>query len=130
MKKTSFLLAATALALLAGGVHAQPVARNGVLADSTGRTLYIFDKDMPGKSNCTGGCLTAWPAFMAKPTAKPDGDFDLVVSNGASQWAFKGKPLYYFAGDANPGERNGDGSGGSWHVVPASTPSASSSAKY
>ena len=40
MKKTSFLIAATALALLAGGVHAQPVARNGVLADSTGRTLY------------------------------------------------------------------------------------------
>lgn len=118
MKKTSFLLAATALALLAGGVQAQPVARNGVLTDGAGRTLYIFDKDTPGKSNCTGGCLTAWPAFVAKPTAKTEGDFDLVASNGANQWAFKGKPLYYFAGDANSGDRNGDGSGGSWHVVP------------
>ena len=118
MKKTSFLLAASAIALVAGGVQAQPVARNGVLADGAGRTLYTFDKDTPGKSNCTGGCLTAWPAFVAKPAAKPEADFDLVASNGAQQWAFKGKPLYYFAGDASPGDRNGDGSGGSWHVVP------------
>lgn len=129
MNKTSFLLAGTALALLAGSVLAQPVARNGLLADSAGRTLYIFDKDTPGKSNCTGGCLTAWPAFVAKPNAKPEGDFDLVTSNGTPQWAFKGKPLYYFAGDASPGDRNGDGSGGTWHVVPASAVSAGSS-KY
>lgn len=118
MKKTSFLLAGTALALLAGSVLAQPVARNGVLTDSAGRTLYIFDKDTPGKSNCTGGCLTVWPAFVAKLGAKTEGDVDLVASQGVQQWAFKGKPLYYFAGDANPGDRNGDGSGGSWHVVP------------
>jgi hypothetical protein len=33
------------------------------------------------------------------------------------QWAFDGRPLYYFAGDAKAGDANGDGSGGVWHVV-------------
>ena len=51
------------------------------------------------------------------------------------QWAVKGKPLYYFAGDAKPGERNGDGSGGTWHVVgqsaaPQAAPQAAKSAGY
>jgi len=27
--------------------------------------------------------------------------------------------LYYFAGNAQPGERNDDGSDGVWHAVPA-----------
>ncbi len=33
------------------------------------------------------------------------------------QWTVKGKPLYFFAGDTKVGDRNGDGSGGVWHVV-------------
>lgn len=108
------------LAILTTGVQAQPVARAGLLADAAGRTLYTFDKDTTGKSNCSGGCLAAWPVFAAKPGAKAQGDFGLIdAAGGQQQWTIKGKPLYYFAGDAQPGERNGDGSGGTWHVVPA-----------
>jgi hypothetical protein len=51
--------------------------RDGVLVDGSGRTLYTFDKDAPGKSNCTGGCLAAWPAFTAKPEAAASGEFGL-----------------------------------------------------
>ena len=115
--KSKLLLAATLLALFQTGVQAQPVVRNGVLADAAGRTLYTFDKDTANKSNCAGGCLAAWPAFVAKAEAKAAGDFGLIDANGAKQWAVNGKPLYYFAGDAKPGDRNGDGSGGVWHVV-------------
>lgn len=133
--KTQSLLAAVALALLTTGSGAQPVVRNGFLADAAGRTVYTFDKDELNKSNCAGGCLAAWPAFVAKAGATPQGDFGLIEANGAMQWAVKGKPLYYFAGDAKPGERNGDGNGGTWHVVgqsaaPQAAPQAAKSAGY
>lgn len=115
MKK--HLLHAALLALIATAAQAQPVVRDGVLADTAGRTVYIFDKDTPGKSNCSGGCLAAWPAFVTKDDAAPVGDFTLIDANGAKQWAVKGKPLYYFVGDTKPGDRNGEGSGGVWHTV-------------
>lgn len=119
MKKVSLGVVAL-VAALASGVQAQPVARDGLLADAAGRTVYTFDKDTADKSNCSGGCLAAWPMFMAKAGAKAQGDFGLIgAAGGQQQWTVKGKPLYYFAGDAQPGERNGDGSGGVWHVVPA-----------
>jgi predicted lipoprotein with Yx(FWY)xxD motif len=116
MTKTT-LLAAAILALLTTAVQAQPVVRDGVLADEAGRTVYTFDKDEANKSNCTGGCLAAWPVLAAKPGAVAQGDFGLIDTNGAKQWTVKGKPLYYFAGDTKAGERNGDGKGGVWHVV-------------
>lgn len=125
---TSLALAA----MLAGAAHAQPVVRDGVLADAAGRTVYTFDKDEMGKSNCTGGCLTLWPAFVAKPEAAAKGDFGVIEANGVRQWTVKGKPLYHYAADAKPGDRNGDGKGGVWHVVTdkattaATAPSSSS----
>ncbi|MDP2020432.1 MAG: hypothetical protein U1C47_26930 [Hydrogenophaga sp.] len=117
------------VAILAGAAHAQPVMRDGVLADATGRTVYTFDKDEMGKSHCTGGCLSLWPAFVAKPDAAAKGDFGLIETNGVRQWTVKGKPLYYYAADAKPGERNGAGKGGVWHVVTdkAATASAATS---
>ena len=118
MNNKQTLLAAALLAFIHVGAQAQPVVKDGVLADAAGRTVYIFDKDTPNKSNCSGGCLVAWPAFVAKAGATAQGDFGLIDANGAKQWTVGGKPLYYFAGDAKPGDRNGDGSGGVWHVVP------------
>ena len=133
MAKKVSLGVVTLLAVLVSAAHAQPVVRDGLLADSAGRTVYTFDKDTAGKSNCSGGCLAAWPMFVAKAGAKTQGDFGLIdAGDGQRQWTLKGKPLYYFAGDTQPGERNGDGSGGVWHVVPANAASAASQggAKY
>ena len=31
--------------------------------------------------------------------------------------AYKGKPVYYYIGDQNPGDVTGDGKGGVWHVL-------------
>jgi len=34
------------------------------LADQNGMTLYLYQKDTPGVSNCTGACQANWPAAV------------------------------------------------------------------
>ena len=116
MKRT-MMFAAIAVVTLA--VHANPTQiSNGVMASKEGKTLYTFDKDVTGKSNCNGGCAAAWPAFTVANPALAGGDFSIVKrDDGTSQWAFKGMPLYFFAGDAKAGDVNGDNQGGVWHVI-------------
>ena len=88
------------------------------MASKEGKTLYTFDKDAAGKSNCNGGCAAAWPPFIVANPALVGGDFSIVKrDDGAAQWAYKGKPLYFFAGDAKAGDVNGDNQGGVWHVI-------------
>jgi predicted lipoprotein with Yx(FWY)xxD motif len=36
---------------------------------------------------------------------------------GTMQWAYDGKPLYFYADDKKKGETAGDGKGGVWHIV-------------
>ncbi|GMV57042.1 MAG: hypothetical protein AMXMBFR72_01630 [Betaproteobacteria bacterium] len=123
------VLLLAALATIAFGAQANPtIERNGVLANKEGRTLYIFDKDAPGKSHCYGGCAAAWPPFVVANPALAGGDFTIVArDDGTAQWAYKGKPLYFFAGDAKPGEINGDKQGGVWHVIRSAPAKTSSS---
>jgi predicted lipoprotein with Yx(FWY)xxD motif len=115
--KHAMMFAAIAVVTLA--VHANPTqVSNGVMASKEGKTLYTFDKDAAGKSNCDGGCATAWPPFTVANPALAGGDFSIIKrDDGASQWAFQGKPLYFFAGDAKAGDVNGDNQGGVWHVI-------------
>ena len=94
------------------------------LIGPTGLTLYLFADDTAGVSNCSGGCLEAWPALTVPddldPSAVPaaGGDLDVFVrEDGARQVTYNGLPLYYFAGDSLPGETNGDGVGGVWSLA-------------
>jgi predicted lipoprotein with Yx(FWY)xxD motif len=112
-------------------VQAQPVVRDGIVTDPAGRTLYIFDRDETLKSRCEAACLQAWPAYGAEAQAgvKVPGDAKRFEQGERQQWAWQGKPLYYFAGDARPGDKNGDGSGGVWHVIrPAASTAAPAAA--
>jgi hypothetical protein len=34
-----------------------------ILVDGSGRTLYLFEKDRPNQSECTGACAADWPVF-------------------------------------------------------------------
>ncbi len=43
--KNASLFAAVITLTFAAAAQAQPVLRDGVLADATGRTVYTFDKD-------------------------------------------------------------------------------------
>jgi predicted lipoprotein with Yx(FWY)xxD motif len=96
-----------------------------VLADGTGKTLYVFTVDAAGKSNCTGDCASNWPALTsdAVPTLGEGleaDDFSIISrDDGTKQVAFYGQPLYFFAGDSGPNQTNGQGVGGKWFVVDA-----------
>ena len=117
----SFALSVSLALGFLGIASAQSVSSsNGLLADAGGRVLYTFDKDEAGKSNCNGQCAVNWPPFAAAADAKPAAGYALVTrDDGTKQWALNGKPLYYFAGDAKPGDTSGEGKGGMWHTVKA-----------
>lgn len=92
---------------------------DGVLVGANGMTLYTFDRDTtPGKSACNGPCATNWPPLMAPAGATASGDWSIVTrDDGSKQWAYKGKPVYYWAKDQKPGDRTGDGFNNVWHVA-------------
>jgi len=113
------LLAATAFSAFAAEPAKMVDTKMGkILANPKGMTLYTFDKDAMGKSNCDEACLKKWPAFHAAAKAKAEGEWSLVkAADGKEMWAYEGKPLYTFAGDKKPGDMTGDGVGGVWHVA-------------
>ena len=79
-----------------------------VLTDTKGMTLYNFDKDVAGKSNCNGKCTNAWPSLMAGDGAKSVDEFTIVVrDDGGKQWAHRGLPLYRWIKDEKPGDTTG-----------------------
>jgi predicted lipoprotein with Yx(FWY)xxD motif len=96
-----------------------------IVVDGNGRTVYVFDKDAAGKSNCQGDCLSKWPAVKAGDgTPQLNGiDASLVStvtrSDGSKQLAINGMPLYLFASDSQAGEAEGQAVGGLWWVVGA-----------
>ena len=133
MKRTTIqrIIFSAALSTLSLVAYANPtIASNGVLASKDGKTLYTFTKDADSKSNCNGSCATAWPPCVVANPALAGGDFSIVTrDDGAKQWAFKGQPLYFFAGDMKSGDMNGDGSGGVWFVVKSQSASAKTSSR-
>ena len=94
-------------------------AKGKALVDAKGMTLYVFDKDAAGKSNCNGPCATNWPPLMAAADAKASGDWTVVTrDDGGKMWAYKGKPLYTWTKDTKPGDITGDGfNNGVWHIA-------------
>ena len=101
-----------------GAVKTADIAGKTVLTDANGMTLYTFDKDTAGVTNCYDKCAANWPPLAADTGAMADGDFAVVErTDGSSMWAYKGAPLYYWVNDANPGDTTGDGVGGVWHLA-------------
>ena len=120
MKRNLFSLTLFS-AILAASLSAQAnptMEKGGIVSTKDGRSLYTFDKDSKGHSNCTGGCATAWPPFAVTDASMADANFTVIKrDDGTSQWAYQGMPLYLYAGDANPGDMNGDNTHGGWHLV-------------
>lgn len=115
------LLAALGLSL-AIAVHAAPLpvlATSGVVSSAAGMTLYTYDRDpATGGSACAGPCALLWPPYLADAGARAQGDFSLIRrDDGLQQWAWKGRPLYRYAGDSKPGSAAGDRINGVWHVA-------------
>ena len=87
--KHTMMFAAIAVVTLA--VQANPTQiSNGVLVSKEGKTLYLFDKDAAGKSNCNGGCAAAWPPFVVANAALAGGDFSIVKRDDGTSQCVKG----------------------------------------
>lgn len=122
MKKSTLIALALAAVLGAcASVASLPTkTADGVLTSPSGMTLYTFDRDAAGsgKSVCNGPCATNWPPLMAAASDQPSGYYTIITrDDGSKQWAHKGKPLYFWAKDAKPGDKTGDGFNKVWSVA-------------
>lgn len=96
---------------------------NGTFTNKTGFTVYLFDDDASdtdgdgvGDSDCNGGCAVTWPPLYANADDIEGGEFTIITrDDGSLQWAYKGSPLYFFAGDSASGDTAGVY--GTWHEV-------------
>lgn len=91
------------------------------LVDGSGRSLYLFDLDDERTSTCVEACAERWPPLLGDPKADPGVDQALLGNaerpNGAIQVTYAGHPLYYYSGDANPGDTEGQGFNDVWFLV-------------
>ena len=95
-----------------------------LVAGSTGRTLYLYDKDGNDKSNCTGSCAAIWPPLLVggKPSAGAGvsaSKLGEITRGRGHQVTYAGHPLYTFQSDSAAGQTSGEGVGG-FYVVGAS----------
>jgi predicted lipoprotein with Yx(FWY)xxD motif len=97
-----------------------------ILVDTSGRTLYLFQKDTGTTSSCTGACAANWPPLRVngKPTLGSGANASMVGTtkrtDGKPQVTYNGHPLYLFTGDTKAGDTNGEGVnafGASWYAV-------------
>jgi predicted lipoprotein with Yx(FWY)xxD motif len=101
-------------------------ALGSILTDDDGRTLYLFEKDGPNESACSGACAAEWPPELSAgmPEAGSGVKASLLGmikrSDGTTQVTYNSHPLYYYSGDGQPGDFNGEGVdafGAEWFVV-------------
>ncbi len=94
-----------------------------ILVDSKGMTLYLYTNDTPNTSTCTDTCAQNWPPLLTTGAAMADTGADAsrlgttTRSDGSTQVTYNGWPLYYFAGDSQPGDTNGEGKNGVWFAI-------------
>jgi len=89
-----------------------------VFTSNQGKSLYTFEVDTAGVSNCNADCENIWPPLFAADNAKESGDFSVIVrDDGSKQWAFKQYPLYFFNKDEVAGDVNGENVNQVWFVA-------------
>ena len=93
------------------------------LVDAKGKSLYLYTKDTPGTSTCTGTCATNWPPLLTSGTPVAGTGVDATKfgtttrADGTTQVTYNGWPLYYYAKDQNAGDMGGQGVGNVWYLV-------------
>ena len=82
----------------------------GITSTAMGRLLltdknfsvYMSDRDSAEKSSCDAECTRVWKPVLAPVAANSQGEWSVFErSPGIRQWAFRGKPLYTNALDAD-----------------------------
>ena len=54
-----------------GSLQVMETSLGPIMADAKGMTLYTYDADEPGKSNCVDQCAVNWPPATATAADKP-----------------------------------------------------------
>ncbi len=104
------------------GIDAKIVgpAQGVVLTDHSGFTLYAFDGDArKDQQTCSDrGCQFDCLPAVAPDFARSVGDFTIVArADGASQWAYRKRPLYRYRGDPLPGDTFGENADRKWKIA-------------
>ena len=85
-----------------------PLLSGRMLVTNDGHSVYAYEKDGPGKSNCVGSCARAWEPILAPAYAKDRGEFTVIEREpGIRQWAFRKQPLYTRVADEFPRSMSG-----------------------
>jgi predicted lipoprotein with Yx(FWY)xxD motif len=109
----------------APGVKIGQSALGPILTDQNGRTLYAFVPDKGGPSTCQADCVASWPAltsdkdFMATDSADPKLLAEMDRPEGTHQATYGQWALYYYAGDQDPGDIDGQNVDELWFVLGA-----------
>ena len=106
---------------LPAGLEARLVssAQAVVLTDFEGFTLYALNGDAMGERTCSDpGCRMDWLPVPAPALALDVGRFSVVTrTDGARQWAYRGRPLYRYRGDLLPGDAHGRAADEHWSMA-------------
>ena len=95
-----------------------------IVTASNGMTVYLFTPDAQGTPTCTDACAQSWPPMTIDDASQVTGgegvDASLlgtVEHPAGMQVTYNGWPLYFFSGDAAPGDTNGHGQGDAWYAL-------------
>ncbi len=96
-------------------VHSRTFNNQIYMMYQTHMSLYIFENDTLGVSNCYDTCAQNWPPALF-PAGTPMGEnYSLIPrTDGSLQAAYKGIPLYLSRLDKKIGDINGDGVDDLW----------------
>ncbi|ART80990.1 COG4315 family predicted lipoprotein [Oceanisphaera avium] len=104
--------------LMAAPIQTSDSDEGEILTNDAGMSLYVFDKDEAGVSNCNDKCAENWPPLAASKEDKADGDYDIIKrADDSLQWSYQDQPLYLWKEDKSPGDISGDGKFDVWHLA-------------
>lgn len=104
-----------------------------ILIDAGGMVLYTYANDKAGMSECYDQCAVTWPPVYVDGEIKASSGIQHDIStltriDGRKQVTYNGLPLYYYSGDKNPGDMNGDGINGLWALARVASASSTTNA--
>jgi predicted lipoprotein with Yx(FWY)xxD motif len=98
-----------------------------VLTGPSGKTVYTLVDSSGAPVACSSACLAVWPPVTTTGTPQAGSGVSASLStasasDGSTQAAANGDPLYYYSGDSSAGQVNGQGLmsfGGTWYAIQA-----------
>jgi predicted lipoprotein with Yx(FWY)xxD motif len=94
-----------------------------IVVTRRGLSLYTLSAERRGRFICVdASCLSLWRPLVVARGTRPTGAPSLGTvrrPNGKTQVTYRGRPLYTFTEDTEPGEVNGEGfrDVGVWHAA-------------